>query len=134
MSVGDLLIKKRLRHMTINDREYLWNYFYDDMDFASYPYSYYLFIPKCNPKLKIRVYFTKYAPPMRLVPDKGTDCFCRGKQAVLNLNRPYFARQMLEYIFQNYCRETDIGEIEIKDGEAVLERIGYSDFYQGMGK
>lgn len=51
----------KLRHIIVKEKGYLWNYFYDDMDFSNYPYSYYLFVPTENPRLKVRVYFTKYA-------------------------------------------------------------------------
>lgn len=50
--------RNKLRHIVADDTEYLWNYYYDDMDFINYPYSYYLFIPKNNQKLKVRVHFT----------------------------------------------------------------------------
>ena len=39
---------------------------YDDMDFSNYPYSYYVFVPEENQRFKIRVYFTKYEPQMKL--------------------------------------------------------------------
>ncbi|MDE5699443.1 MAG: hypothetical protein K2I96_18880 [Lachnospiraceae bacterium] len=122
----------KLRHIVVNDKEYLWNYYYDDMDFSNYPYSYYLFVPKRNPRLKVRVYFTKYAPQMNLdiYAGEGTVCQYQGKQIVLNLCRPVFARQMIEYVFQNCCHDTDVGEFAIKNGEAVLERLGYADFYE----
>lgn len=121
----------KLRHIVVKEKEYLWNYYYDDMDFSNYPYSYYLFVPKRNPRLKVRVYFTKYAPQMKLdvYTSKGTICQYHGKQVELNLCRPLFARQMIEYIFANCCHDTDAGELEIRDGERVLEELGYSGFY-----
>ena len=45
--------RKKLRQMTFNGELYLWAYHYDDRDFDNYPYSYYLFVPKENNKLKI---------------------------------------------------------------------------------
>ena len=122
--------RNKLRHMTIDNKEYLWNYYYDDMDFANYPYSYYLFVPKSNRHLKVRVYFTKYAPQMNLpvYTSEGTICFYKGVQVTLNLCRPCYARQMIEYVFKNCCRDTDIGEFDIKNGDAILERLGYSEF------
>lgn len=124
--------RRKLRHIVVDGKCYLWNYFYDDMDFADYPYSYYLFVPKRNPRLKVRVYFTKYAPPMNLDVDtgKGTVCQYQGKQVEMNLCRPYFARQMIEYVFANCCHDMDAGEFEVRDGEAVLEEMGYSGFYE----
>ena len=121
----------KLRSMKIDKKEYLWSYNYDDMDFSNYPYSYYLFVPKKNQRLKVRVLFTKYAPPMKLNIYKyeGTACLYEGQQKILNLCRPYFAKQIIEYVFENYCSDNDAGEIEIKDGEKILEEIGYSDFY-----
>lgn len=47
----------------------------------------------------------------------GTVCYYKGEECVLNLCRPYFARKVIQYIFDNCCAETDIGEIEIKNGE-----------------
>ncbi len=58
--------RSKLRHIIINNKGYLWNYYYDDMDFSSFPYSYYLFVPVNNQKLKVRVYFKKYMPQMNL--------------------------------------------------------------------
>ena len=34
--------------------------------------------------------------------------------------------------FENCCEETDTGELEIRDGEAILESLGYSDFYEDI--
>ena len=112
-------------------KKYLWNYYYDDMDLTNYPYSYYLFVPKHNRRLKVRVYFTKYAPQMKLDAylTKGTLCLYKGRQVELNLCRPYYAGQMIEYVFRNCCQDTDVGELNIMDGDAILERLGYSDFY-----
>lgn len=62
----------RLRQISVDGRAYRWNYYYDDMDFENYPYSYYLFVPEENQRLKVRVYFTKYAPQMNL------DCYITG--------------------------------------------------------
>ncbi len=108
------------------------NYFYDDMDFTNYPYSYYLFVPADNPQLKVRVYFTKYVPQMNLdvYMGEGTICQYKGKQIEMNLCRPLFARQVIEYVFDKCCHDTDVGELAIKDGEVILEKLGYSDFYE----
>lgn len=131
---GCVTLKNRgkLRHIAVNGKRYLWNYFYDDMDFANYPYSYYLFVPEENQRLKVRVYFTKYAPQMNLdvYTGKGTVCQYQGKQVEMNLCRPHFARQIIEYVFANCCHDTDAGELAIRDGEAVLEEMGYSGFYE----
>ena len=117
--------------MKIDQKEYLWSYNYDDMDFSNYPYSYYLFLPKKNKRLKVRVLFKKYAPQMKLdiYKNEGTICLFKGQQVILNLCRPYYARQVMEYVFQNYCNENDIGEIDIEDGEKILTEMGFTDFY-----
>lgn len=122
----------KLRHIVVNEKKYLWNYYYDDMDFANCPYSYYLFVPERNPRLKVRVYFTKYVPQMNLdiYMSEGTICQYKGKQIEMNLCRPLFAGQMIAYVFGRYCQDIDIGELEIKNGESVLENLGYSDFYE----
>lgn len=62
------------------------------------------------------------------ISNEGTVCFYGEEQIVLNLCRPYYARQMIEYIFSNCCRNTDTGEIDIKNGEDILEQLGYRDF------
>ncbi len=113
----------KLRHIIVKEKRYLWNYFYDDMDFTNYPYSYYLFVPADNPQLKVRVYFTKYVPQMNLdvYMGEGTICQYKGKQIEMNLCRPLFAK---------CCHDTDVGEFAIKDGEVILEKLGYSDFYE----
>lgn len=122
----------KLRHIIVKEKRYLWNYFYDDMDCTNYPYSYYLFVPEENPKLKVRVYFTKYAPQMYLdvYAGEGTICQYKGRQVEMNLSRPFFARQVIEYVFDKYCHGTDVGELAIRNGEAILENLGYSDFYE----
>lgn len=121
----------KLRMMMFNEEKWLWSYNYNDMDFINYPHSYYLFVPDDNRKLKVRVFFTRYAPNMNLDAylDEGTICFHNGKRVVLNLCRPFFARQIIEYVFNNLCSRTDIGEINIKDGDSILENLGYTDFY-----
>lgn len=122
----------KLRHIIVKEKRYLWNYFYDDMDFTNYPYSYYLFVPAEKPQLKVRVYFTKYVPQMNLdvYMGEGTICQYKGKQIEMNLCRPLFARQVIEYVFDKCCHDTDVGEFAIKDGEVILENLGYSDFYE----
>ncbi len=121
--------RAKLRTITIGGKSYFWSYNYDDMDFSNYPYSYYLFSPMQNPKLKVRVHFTKYAPPMKIDSlQEGTPCLYQGQPNVMNLCRPYFAKQVLAYVFRNRCSETDTGTIDIRDGEAILTAIGYSDF------
>ena len=124
----------KLRRIVVNGRGYLWNYYYDDMDFTNYPYSYYLFVPEENRLLKVRIYFAKYEPQMNLdiYPGEGTLCQYKGKQVEMNLCRPFFARQMIEYVFDKCCHDTDVGELEIKNGEAILENLGYSDFYEAF--
>ena len=122
--------REKLRKMTFHGETYLWAYYYDDMDFKNYPYSYYLFSPEDNAKLKVRVYFTRYAPNMNIdaYSEEGTVCMYRGKKMVLNLCQPVFAQQVIEYVFSQCCKKTDTGEIEIRDGDAILEKIGYSEF------
>ncbi len=122
----------KLRHIIVKEKRYLWNYFYDDMDFTNYPYSYYLFVPAENPRLKVKVYFTKYAPQMYLdvYMSEGTLCQYKGRKIEMNLCRPLFARQIIEYVFDKCCQDMDIGELVIKNGEAILENLGYSDFYE----
>lgn len=122
----------KLRRISVDGRRYRWNYMYDDMDFSNYPYSYYVFVPEENQRFKIRVYFTKYEPQMKLDAYlyRGTLCQDRGEQAVMNLCRPFFAAQVIRYVFAHCCQDTDVGEVEIRDGEAILEKLGYSDFYR----
>lgn len=123
--------RAKLRTMTIGEKAYFWSYNYDDMDFSNYPCSYYLFSPAKNPKLTIRVRFSKYAPPMKIdSPQEGTPCLYHGQPEVMNLCRPHFAKQVLEYVFQNGCSETDTGVIDIPDGERILTELGYSDFFE----
>ena len=56
----------KLRRISVDGRRYRWNYMYDDMDFSNYPYSYFGFVPEENQRFKVRVYFTKYEPQMKL--------------------------------------------------------------------
>lgn len=125
--------RSRLREITFNGETYLWAYHYDDKDFNNYPFSYYLFVPKDNNKLKVRVYFTRYAPNMNIdiyseEGKKGTICLYKGEKTILNLCRPFFARQIIEYVFRYRCNRSDTGEIEIKDGDTILEMLGYTEF------
>jgi len=124
--------RRKLRHIIVKGKRYLWNYFYDDMDFTNYPYSYYLFVPAENQQLKVKVYFKKYEPQMKLnvYASEGTICRYKGRPIEMNLCRPFFARQVIEYVFCKYCHDTDVGELVIKNGETVLENLGYSDFYE----
>ena len=122
--------RNKLRTMTFNGETYLWAYHYDDNDFSNYPYSYYLFVPKDNNKLKVRVYFTRYAPNMDIdaYSEEGSICLYKGERIILNLCRPFFARQILEYVFEYRCNKSYIGEIDIKDGDTILETLGYTGF------
>lgn len=123
--------RNKLRTINIDGARYLWSYNFDDMDFINYPYSYYLFVPENNKKLKIRVYFTKYAPNMNLdaYSDDGTPCLCKGEKIILNLCRPFFARQMIEYVFSHCCSPSASGEINIADGDSLLTAMGYENFF-----
>ncbi|MGN0600160.1 MAG: hypothetical protein ACI4JK_09725 [Oscillospiraceae bacterium] len=122
--------RDKLRTMTFNGETYLWAYYFDDKDFSNYPYSYYLFVPKDNNKLKVRVYFTRYAPNMDIdaYSREGSICFYKGEEIILNLCRPFFARQIIEYVFEYRCNKSYIGEIDIKDGDTILETLGYTGF------
>ena len=84
--------RDKLRTMTFNGETYLWAYYFDDKDFSNYPYSYYLFVPKDNNKLKVRVYFTRYAPNMDIdaYSREGSICIYKGEEIILNLCRPFF--------------------------------------------
>lgn len=121
----------KLRTIDVNGEKYLWSYNFDDSDYVNYPYSYYLFVPKDNNKLKVRVYFTQYAPNMDLgcYLYDGTPCFYKGEKVILNLCRPLFARQMIEYVFNHCCDKSDNGEINITDGDSILTEMGYEEFY-----
>ena len=120
--------RSKLRQITFNGESYLWAYHYDDNDFSNYPYSYYLFVPKENSRLTVRVYFTRYAPNMNIdaYSDEGTVCLYNGKSIVLNLCRPFFARKVIEYVFTHCCNQSDSGEVEIKNGDAILEKLGFA--------
>jgi hypothetical protein len=37
---------------------------------------------------------------------------------------------VIEYVFDKYCQDTDVGELAIKSGEDILENLGFSDFYE----
>lgn len=95
--------RAKLRQMTFNGNSYLWTYHYDENDLKNYPYSYYLFVPKSNERLKVRVYFTRYAPNMNIdaYSEEGTICLYKGERIILNLCRFFFARQLIEYVFSN---------------------------------
>lgn len=67
---------------------------------------------------------------LAVYPNEGIPCSYQGRQVVLNLCRPYYARQVIEYVFSYCFPDTTQGEISIKDGEAILEQLGYSDFYR----
>ena len=92
--------RNKLRHIIINNKEYLWNYYYDDMDFSNFPYSYYLFVPINNRKLKVSVYFKKYMPQMNLdvYTSEGTPCLYKNKPVVLNLCRPFYGGACNKYL------------------------------------
>lgn len=122
--------RPKLRQITFNGESYRWAYYYDDKDLNNYPFSYYLFVPEHNDKLKIRVYFKRYVPNMDLdiCTEEGTVCLFKGERTVLNLCRPFFARQVIEYVFSHCCNKTDTGEIEIRDGDTILEKLGYTEF------
>ena len=62
--------------------------------------------------------------------NEGTICQYKGRQIEMNLCRPLFARQVIEYVFDKYCQDTDVGELAVKNGEDILENLGYSDFYE----
>lgn len=129
---GDLHMKNRskLKEMTFDGETYLWAYHYDASDLKNYPYSYYLFVPKDNEKLRVRVYFTRYAPNMDIdaYSEEGTVCLYKGEQVILNLCRPFYARQVIEYVFSHCCCKTDKGETELRNGDHILEELGYTDF------
>ena len=122
--------RRKLRKIIVDGKEYLWSYNYDDMDFSDYPHSYYVFVPKEFPALKVRVYFKKYAPQMKISGYlyNGTPCRYNDEEIVMNLCRPYFAAQMISYVFGNICRDAVSGEINIENGDDILRKLGYSDF------
>ena len=62
----------------------------------------------------------------------GTICQYKDRQIEMNLCRPLFARQVIEYVFDKCCHDMDVGELVIKNGEAILENLGYLDFYESF--
>ena len=98
--------RSKLRRISVDGKAYRWNYMYDDMDLVNYPYSYYVFVPEENPRFKVRVYFTKYAPQMKLdvYVVEGTICQYQGEPALMNLCRPFFAAQVIRYVLRTAVR------------------------------
>lgn len=120
------------RTLHIGEKEYLWSYNFDKSDYKNYPYSYYMFSPKDNQKLKVRVYFTQYENPTDITPS-GTPCIYKGENVILNLCEPSAAKRVAEYVFTELIPDNQTGEVELRDGDEILRNIGYKDFEKRGG-
>ncbi len=123
---------KSFRRITVNKEKFLWKYIYDDLDFAKYPYSYYLIVPENNQKITIKIIFSDLEPPMLLDGDEGTLGTYNGKELYLNLNKPKFVAQIIEYILNSDVDLQQSGILEYEQGEKILYELGYS--FQGYEK
>ena len=64
--------------------------------------------------------------------EEGSVCLYNGKRIILNHFRPFFAGKEIEYVFSHCCNQSDSSEVEIKNGDAVLEKLGFTGFeYNG---
>ena len=121
----------KLRELTVNGREYLWAYRYDENDLSVFPVmSYLLFVPKDNKRLTVRVFFREYQPDMALgVPNvEAVNCTLKGEDTVLNLHRPSCAARVAGYVFSELCSPDDSGEVRLENGDEILRKPGYEGF------
>lgn len=94
---------------------YFFNVFYlyklhrDVVDHTNIPHAYYLFIPKKNQELTVRVHFYKYAQ------NKYLESF-------------HYIELVFNYIYEEYFKDTRTGEIDIQDGDRILEELGIQDY------
>ncbi len=119
--------KTKLPTMTYCDMDYHWAYTYKTMSEHSFSH-YLLFSPTQNPELEIYVQFS--VNKAFGDPQGGIPCLLHGQPNRLNLSDSETAKQLLGYVLQNWCDETDTGRFDIHNGECILKELGYSDFYE----
>ncbi|MGN0438264.1 MAG: hypothetical protein ACI4F4_07030 [Lachnospiraceae bacterium] len=116
---------KSFRSVNVRGKLYSWKYVYDDLDFENYPYSYYLIIPDENKKFILKVLFRELEPPMILERDEGTLAFFEGKEMYLNLNRPRYVVQIIEYLLAKNIDFNKSETLIYEKGEMIFRELGY---------
>ena len=96
---------RRFRNITVDHMEYKWLFRYDDYDYIYFPYL--LVVPKSSPETTLRIVF-----PIKehFLLNSGFPAVFQGQQVSINLNRPFFVSQIIQW-----CREQ----------EALFSRTGY---------
>lgn len=117
--------RKCLRKLILNEEQFLWQYYYDDLEFTNYPFSYYLIVLASNRKFEIRVLFNKLEPPMLLNGDKGMTAIKDNREVNLNLNEPKNVKDLIEYLMKNEVDFEKQKKWLFEDGEGLFEKMGY---------
>lgn len=110
---------RTFRKIIVDNLEYKWLFRYDDYEYQNFPYL--LITAKASPKTTLHIRF-----PMKehFLLNSGMPADFRGQQVSINLNRPFFVSQIIQWCEK---QEDLFGRTgyQYLDGLDILKAIGY---------
>lgn len=109
----------KFRKIVVNNLEYKWLYRYDDYDYQNDPYL--LIVPGAFPETTLRIHFSVKE---HFLLNSGFPAFFQGKPVCINLNRPFFVSQIIQWCGEREDLFNRTGERHLQ-GLDILREIGY---------
>ncbi len=104
------------RKIKVNNQEYEWHYSFDDYDYCM-PST----LTIKNKKTKIIVVFPLKQSGEYCPFNQGVKAVKDGENITINLNRPFYITEIIEYIFNNY----NVIKHNYYNGLEILTQLGY---------
>ncbi|MDE5891538.1 MAG: hypothetical protein K2H45_01310 [Acetatifactor sp.] len=110
---------RRFRNITVDHVEYKWLFRYDDYDYINFPYL--LIVTKSSPETTLRIVF-----PIKehFLLNSGFPAVFHGQQVSINLNRPFFVSQIIQWYGKQEGLFIQAGYQSL-NGLDILKAIGY---------
>lgn len=116
------------RKITINNKDFLWKYTFDDSD---YLYESSLVIKNADKKGKLVIYFYASTQTAGYCPfNKGVPAIYHGEPVSINLNQPRFVAELLSFALDQLQIDHFFGTKELYNGVEMLHNLGYQFEYQ----
>lgn len=114
---------RKFRKIVVDTVEYKWLFRYDDYEYINNPYL--LIVKTIFPEETWRIYFMTAD---HFLLNSGFPAIFQGTAVEINLNRPFYVAQIIQYCMEN---EEEILQAGYKngyrdlDGIKILREIGY---------
>lgn len=113
-----------MRKITINGELFLWRFSYSEQTYAETAFL--ALVSMKNRNCRIRIYFPLPACLEKNMLNLGFKVLKNGADVVLNLNRPKYAAEIIQVLFDYSAIDLNVNKTyEFLNGFALLTKAGY---------